>query len=81
MMLANKVIPLIPPIICKVKSSDHYVLPAMCEVILDALIHRWDDELGAVALLIESKHHCVSEPSAVVAPCLVDVTRWCTVKV
>ena len=65
----------------KVRSADHYVIPAMSEVVVEALVDVGMESSGAHDLLIEPDHNWNSEQLAVVAPCLVDVTRRCAVNV
>ena len=56
------------------RSADHYVVPAMSEVVVEALVDVGMESSGAHDLLIEPDHNWNSEQLAVVAPCLVDVT-------
>ena len=84
MVLKNEVISLITigsSKTRKVRSADHYVVPAMSEVVVEALVDVGMESSGAHDLLIEPDHNWNSEQLAVVAPCLVDVTRRCAVNV
>ena len=60
----------------KVRSADHYALPPMTEMIVDAFVDQQDTQL-----LIEPSLHLAREYFAVVAPCLMDASRQYTVKV
>ena len=85
MILRGKSIPVLQigsrTMVRKVRSADHYALPPMTEMIVDAFVDRHEDMALDTQLLIEPSLYLVREYSAVVAPCLIDASRQCTVKV
>ena len=84
MVLRGKSIPVLPigsrTMVRKVRSADHYALPPMTEMI-DVFVDRQEDMALDTQLLIEPSLYLAREYSAVVAPCLIDASRQCTVKV
>ena len=83
MVLRGKSIPVLQigsrTMVRKVRSADHYALPPMTEMTVDAFV---DDMALDTQLLIEpSLYLAAKEYFAVVAPCLIDASRQCTVKV
>ena len=85
MVLRGKSIPVLQigsrTMVRKVRSADHYALPPMTEMIVDAFVDRQEDMALDTQLLIEPSLYLAREYSAVVAPCLIDASRQCTVKV
>ena len=85
MVLRGKSIPVLQigsrTMVRKVRSADHYTLPPMTEMIVDAFVDRHEDMTLDTQLLIEPSLYLAREYSAVVAPCLIDASWQCTVKV
>ena len=67
----------VPPKERRVYSSDHYVIPGMSEVIVDAFVDRgetWKDYKDE-CLLIEASQNFTERYPLMMAPCIVDATR------
>ncbi|XP_064633623.1 uncharacterized protein LOC135491580 [Lineus longissimus] len=85
-MLKGQLIPLkqirLPITARRVRAADHFIIPAMSEVIIQGLVDRANKTRKKDAcLLIEANPVMVQHCNIAVAPTLVDATKDCTVPV
>ena len=85
MILNNVAIPLqqvgAPSRVRKVRCADHHVVPPLSEMMVDVFVDRGVSDVSDELLFVEPDADIAMKYSVVVAPCIVDISRRCTVQV